>query len=612
MRTVSYSGFVADLGSLERLRGPAAPVPADEGHWRAVTADQELFLRAGGVHCHLVEVGPVAVLLRGLAVPSGAARPPDPDDVARAIGARYLEDGDLDVDGLEGSFTVALLDARRGRLLLYRNLVGGCFTYYAQSGGALLFGSNLPELVRSLPAAPPPNTAALPAYFLFRSVPGRETLFDGVYRLLPGEQVCFEAGKLRRRQRWTFADLREPEADGSDAADQVEAVLGRVLADYRAVRPRAANLLSGGVDSSLIQALWNQAGPPGEGPTASFSVTLDHERTRGDTDYALSAARAFGTRHTMVPADAPYAEYLRDLIGSTGEPPNHVQAAYFGHLARVMVRAGYNVGLCGEGADGLFGTCFATVIQEARLLGRLLPFGGLRRPAAAVAAGLGCGTLSAALRLAGRVDDLTDPGHPVNEIAVFADGPAVRACFGAEAVAGAFAARRRLLERLRAGDDPLEAVHAAGFLGEAIDSAALWTGLFNRAGGDLLCPFLDSRVLRLALSLPPGQRFPFRRPKGLLRRVLARHAPRQIASRTKRGFGQPVFEWLAPGGQLRPLVERIGRHDFLDRRVLARCLERPNWFLYSLLCYDLWHKQFVEASEPVPAPEEARTMPLAT
>src|SRR5262245_14040691 len=116
MRTVSYSGVVADLASMERLRGPAAQLPAADGHWRAVTADQELFLRAVGVHCHLVEVGPVAVLLRGLAVPSGAARPPHPAEVARAIGARYLEGGDLDVDGLEGSFTVALMDARRGRL----------------------------------------------------------------------------------------------------------------------------------------------------------------------------------------------------------------------------------------------------------------------------------------------------------------------------------------------------------------------------------------------------------------------------------------------------------------------------------------------------------------
>jgi hypothetical protein len=71
-----------------------------------------------------------------------------------------------------------------------------------------------------------------------------------------------------------------------------------------------------------------------------------------------------------------------------------------------------------------------------------------------------------------------------------------------------------------------------------------------------------------------------------------------LANRTKLGFGQPIFEWLAPGGQLRPWVERIGRYDFVERRAWQSCLARPNWFLYSLLCFDLWHKLFIERSLP--------------
>ncbi len=305
----------------------------------------------------------------------------------------------------------------------------------------------------------------------------------------------------------------------------------------------------------------------------------------------------------------PYAEYLQGLIGGTGEPPNHVQAAYFGHLARVMVESGHSVGMCGEGADSLFGTCYATDVQNAQLLSNLLPFRFLRRWAAAATSCLGYPTLSTALCLANHVDDLTHPSHPVNAVAVFADEPAVRDCFGDAAVAEAFAYRRGLLQQLQVGDSSLDAVHGVGYLGESADSAALWTGLFNREGGDLLCPFLDSRVLRLSLSLPPGERFPFRRPKALLRHVLARYAPSPIAARSKRGFGQPIFEWMAPGGQLRPLVEQIGNHDFLDRGVLARCRERPTWFLYTLLCYDLWHKQFIEGARPVAAPEDALPLP---
>jgi asparagine synthase (glutamine-hydrolysing) len=131
-----------------------------------------------------------------------------------------------------------------------------------------------------------------------------------------------------------------------------------------------------------------------------------------------------------------------------------------------------------------------------------------------------------------------------------------------------------------------------------METAALWTALFNREGADLRCPFLDSRLLRVAVSLETRRRYPFRQPKGVLKRALARHAPRELAYRRKRGFGQPIFAWLAPGGQLRPYVEAIGDYPFVDRPSLERAKARPNWFLYSLLCYDVWHKLFIDRSLP--------------
>jgi asparagine synthetase B (glutamine-hydrolysing) len=197
------------------------------------------------------------------------------------------------------------------------------------------------------------------------------------------------------------------------------------------------------------------------------------------------------------------------------------------------------------------------------------------------------------LHLAERLYHLEDLDHPANHVATFTEWPLVEACFGRSAVAAAAASRRALLGQYAVPDDPLQRLHAVGFLGEAIDSASLWTTLFNGAGADLLCPFLDSRLLRLASRLAPRQRYRFRRPKHLLKAALVRHAPQELAYRAKLGFGQPVFEWLAPGGQLRPLAERIGDYEFLPSPARRSALARPGWFLYSLLCYDLWHKRFI-------------------
>jgi hypothetical protein len=211
----------------------------------------------------------------------------------------------------------------------------------------------------------------------------------------------------------------------------------------------------------------------------------------------------------------------------------------------------------------------------------------------ALAARLGWSPLAATFRLAGGLDDFADLEHPVNRVASFADWPAVQACFGHSAVVAAAAGRRRLLDLYAVPYRPQDRLHAAGFLGEAVDSAGLWATLFQKAGVDLLCPFLDSRVVRLALNLAPEVRYRFRRPKDLLKRALARHAGEELARRCKLGFGQPIFEWLAPGGQLAPLVGRLGTHDFVEPGTLRRVRCRPTWFLYSLVVYDVWHQQFI-------------------
>src|SRR5262249_11960264 len=147
--------------------------------------------------------------------------------------------------------------------------------------------------------------------------------------------------------------------------------------DCAALRPGAANLLSGGVDSSYLQMLWNRLAGRRE-PPRTFSVSVANPSGRRETAYALSASSWLGTRHTLIDADAPYADYLLQSIAGTGEPTDHVQTAYFGPLARTMAARGATTGLCGEGADSLFGMSLANRVQYAGLLRRLLPLPWLR------------------------------------------------------------------------------------------------------------------------------------------------------------------------------------------------------------------------------------------
>jgi asparagine synthase (glutamine-hydrolysing) len=559
--------------------------------WRFLGPQAELFLEVQGDAFVSSAEDSVAILLRGLASQDGAS--PDPRQVVAEVRRHYRQHGDLPVDRLEGSFSLALLDGPAGRVVLYRNLVGNQFTYYTLTPDGLFFGGNLAQLVERAGIPRRPCAAMLPVFFLFRFVPGRHTLFDRCYRLLAGEQLIFDANGLRRSQRQTFASLRGDRTIGRDAVDRIEGTMRAIVGGWAKRQPQTATLLSGGVDSSYLQAIWNQLRTDRE-PPPSFAVQVDHRLTRIDAAYAVSAAEALGTHHVGVPANGPYAGYLLDTLAATGEPPNHAMTVYFGQLARSMTARGITAGLCGEGADSLFGMGLADTLQAARWIRRLVPTRRLRQLGGALARLAGCDCLPAAFDLAEHVHDPAHWEHPFNRAAVFADWPSVQACFGEDGINSALEYRRGLLVRYAVADDPREQLHGIGYLGEAADSASLWTTIFHRAGGELCCPYLDSRLLRVALAIPPRRRFPYRRPKDLLKQALARHVPRELAYRFKLGFGQPVFEWMVPGGQLRPWVEQIGEYDFVPAAVRTAALARPSWFTYSLLCYDLWHKRFIE------------------
>jgi asparagine synthase (glutamine-hydrolysing) len=593
--STSFLGGIWKRGPLERRPGAPTPEAVNED-WGWVGEKTELFLRGDSTTSRLFRWDGLAILLRGYARPAGSTAPLDLERIAEEMRCHYLEHGNLAIDDLDGSFTVALLDSQAERLLLYRNLVGTGFTYYHPTPDGLLFGGNLAELLELSATRPRPNAGALPAFFLFRCVPGRETLFSDFYRLLPGEQVSWDRRGLTRLQRHTFASLAGTVVGPEEALEQLEATMTAVLADCLAHRPGAVNLLSGGVDSSYIQAMLKQAAPPADPPPASYSISVDHRMTWRDNDYAITASQVLGTQHKLVGADGPYSSYLNDALATTAEPLNHVQSAYFGHLARMMQADRISAGLCGEGADSLFGLGLANQLHNAGVIKRLLPVPLLRRLAGTVSTALGWSRLAATCQLADHIDDLADLDHPVNRVAAFADFQAVEACFGSSAVAAAAAGRRRLLDQYRVPNDAQDRLHAAGFLGEAMDSAGLWATLFQRAGVDLLCPFLDSRMLRLALNLAPEVRYRFRRPKYLLKYALARHAGEELAMRSKLGFGQPIFEWLAPGGQLAALASRIADHSFIEPLTLQRTRREPTWFLYSLVVYDVWHRLFIEKS----------------
>src|SRR5262249_27057176 len=114
----------------------------------------------------------------------------------------YEEWGDECVHRFRGMFAFAIWDTRTRRLLLVRDRLGIKPLYWARRGETLLFGSEIKALLASDLVEPQTNTDVLPEVLSIRYTSGSETLFRGVYKLLPGHLLVFRDGDINIRQYW--------------------------------------------------------------------------------------------------------------------------------------------------------------------------------------------------------------------------------------------------------------------------------------------------------------------------------------------------------------------------------------------------------------------------
>ncbi|MDR1492250.1 MAG: hypothetical protein LBT05_05980 [Planctomycetaceae bacterium] len=539
------------------------------------------------------EWGQSLVVMKGLCHPGELATSNSIQHFLSDFLHRYHESNEFPVPRHDGSYTIYLLDGKNGKTFLYRHFVGGSFTYYTLADAGFFWSDNFLETVRARRSEKQLREDMLPVLFWGRYPTGNQTLIQNVFRLSPGELITFDGAAIHIKQLITLKDFEEThKTDEEESIERIETSTLEILHDWGQLYPRTANLLSGGVDSTYLQIHWNDEWSVlSDQNPLSACVWLEHPLVKGDLDYAVSAAKWLQTEHVTVQQPELSPEQMADVIGRNGEFPNHVQSFYFDSLAKGLKELHIEAGIIGEGADGLFGNGLQDEIREAEKWKKRLPSQILRNIASFCAEKLGHEYAAKNIRTAQFIDQLKNPYHPVNQAAVFTDYPTVFACFGESAVQKAVNYKLGLLQTLGAPDDSqhLQWSLAAGYYWEAVHSASYWSKLFLENGLEMCTPYLDSRLIRAALNIKLETHFPPRQPKRILKQTLLRHVPPKFANRPKLGFGQPIFEWLSPGGVLRERAESIRTTGWFNESTKQTLLKKPNWFLWTMLCYDIWY-----------------------
>lgn len=488
-----------------------------------------------------------------------------------------------------GMFAMAVWDRTGKQLFLIRDRMGIKPLYYGKVGDDFLFGSELKALRRHPAFSGRIDRQALTLYFRHNYIPAPHSIYEGINKLLPGEMVVVDKNGLSTRKYWDTGQVWTEGAATplacaySEAVQHLEEVLGNAVTCRMLSDVSLGAFLSGGIDSSLVTALMQQASPA---PVNTFSIGF-HEKAFNEAGHAAQVAAHLGTNHTELYVTAA------DLLDVVPQLPHYWDEPFADssqvptYILSSLTRNHVTVSLSGDGGDELFSGYerYFWTAQKWKILEKI--------PLRTIARTTGKMLARADSRLAWRLQGIGSPDfrHFYRHIISHFKTPEALVLGGSEPAP------------VREPGDPEDLFHAmsredlTAYLPDDIltkvDRASMASGLEARV------PLLDHRVVRFASRLPAGWKVKDGKGKRILRDILYRHVPQQLVDRPKTGFGVPIRSWL--GKELRDWChdllnpQVLKEQDLLDENAVTRIWQRflagdAGWtyYLWDILMLQSW------------------------
>lgn len=425
---------------------------------------------------------------------------------------------------LFGMFAIALWDDAEQKLYVIRDQVGQKQMFYTVCGDELLCDGDINKLVADPRVEKKLNRRMLQLYLFYGFPIGKETFYEGVYKLMPGHYVEWD-GKTAAVHRY-FCPAFTPDYSKSaqEWAKEIEKVVEEIMDEERgdSELPYKESFLSGGVDSSYLLAA-------GDAQCAN-TVGYDEEGFN-ESGLARHTAEVLGKElrvKTIRPKE--YFDRIPTVIDKMGQPLGDASAVAFS-LGCQAVREHAKVVYSGEGIDEFFGgykahqrhipkewtylTC-SHIMTNEYVQSLMLDFDPAIDPADPIAP------------LWAQVQDQSELAQKLTiDISFWLEGDI--------------------------------------YLNTDRTSTA--------CDVELHTPFSDLRLFNVASKIPSEYEFEGEQNKMVFRTAAASKLPDEVAFRKKVGFPVPVRQWLSDEQFNKPIADKLfgkSSQQFFDQDVLRK------------------------------------------
>lgn len=512
----------------------------------------------------------------------------------------YEEGGEDFVQHLRGMFAIAIWDEDNKKMILVRDRLGIKPLFYFHNNHTVLFGSEIKSILQNRIYERKIDHESLHHYLSFMTTTGRKTIFEGIYRLLPGEMLICQQGKVERSIYWDPG--QNPSTKIKSPEDFYEFLVETIKSHLVSDVPLGA-FLSGGMDSSVVVALMSKIMNK---PIKTFSIGFSGKEYYNELPYAKSVAKVFGTEHHEFVVTPQLTESIPEIIEHFDEPFAISSALPTYFLARLTAKE-VKVVLTGDGADELMAG------YHYRHLGVRLSSYFDRFPF----------LKHLPLRAIGRVFPQNKRAKLNKFFSHLNFSPEIRyfrylAKFQEEQKMQLYSEElRQRTASLNSGEEFSHYYHQCQ--DQDILNKCLYVDLKTTLPNEMMTkvdrmtmafglearvPFLDHKMVECLTRLPSSMKLKNFTSKYILKESMKGVLPEEIIGRSKHGFEVPLDDWIRT--DLKDYTrhylneDKIKKEGFFNWKAIQAVLDQ-HWDhkfnfghqIWTLLMFEVWHEKYL-------------------
>lgn len=485
---------------------------------------------------------------------------------------------------LNGMFAFCIYDIKKSLYFCARDRYGKKPFFYYFKDNKFIFSSSIKSILNLLDYKPNLNKVALSKYMQYFVSFGEDTFYQDIFKLEAATYLIYEPNKALELQKKKYYKINTYKAikDEKQALKDIEELLIKSVELRLNSDVEVASLLSGGIDSSLISALYTKISGK---KINTFSIGYDEYKNYCELDFAQIAANHINSNHHPVLINQKeYINHFEQTLDMLEEPHGDSASIPLNILTKQINKAGIKTVLSGEGSDEIFlgYDNYAKFIKYYEFEKTL--------------------TTNQNLFLNDIISALQNNTKESEYLRRIVKKQNLYNSFG-EIFSDI--QKRKLFKKVptfkseTAKQDPVDwmsYIDLKIWLGEALLSKVDRISMGNSL--EVRTPFLDFNLVNYMFSVDSKIKVGDTN-KYLLKKIASKYIPDEIITRTKKGFNSPFNEWLNKEYKKSILITILEVNKqtnlFNDEYILQIYeLSKSNKFkqhLYSLFIFSLWYKK---------------------